>query len=255
MGIFTPLYMKDALSAEQVQKAVEAVRALTDPAKLSAVATDAKDAAVRLAAIEKLTDAALLGKIALESPSGQERMCAVKNPHLTDQVLLAQVAIRDESDIVGRICVKDKISDPALLGKIALEAPSGSVRQLAVRHAYFNDAALLEKIAVEDADAAVRTAAVENTALSSPDALERIASASREDGSLEPRWTAALKLSRRDPDRAAHLLLDLIESEASQDGSWLRNETLEFLNRYCRTTKDEAFRQAAEQILKRYGKA
>lgn len=255
MGIFTPLYMKEDLTAEQAQKAIEAVRSMSDPAKLSAIATDAKDASVRLAAIEGLTDADLLGKIALESPSGQERICAVKNPRLNDQVLLAQVAIQDERGNVGRICVKDKISDPALLGKIALEARSGSVRQLAVRHAYFNDAALLEKIAMEDTDAAVRTAAVENTALSSPDALERIASASREDGALEPRWTAALKLSRRDPDRAARLLLELIQGDAAQDGSWLRNETLEFLNRYCRTTEDAGFRQEAERILQLYGKA
>ena len=255
MGIFTPLYMRGDLTPEQAQKAVEAVRAMADPSKLSAIATDAKDTSVRLAAIEGLTDADLLGRIALESPSGRERMCAVKNPNLTDQVLLAQVAIQDEWDNVGAICVREKISDPALLGRIALEARSGIVRQLSVRHAFFNDAALLEKIAMEDADAAVRTAAVENTALSSPDALERIASASREDGSLEPRWTAALKLSRRNPDRAARLLLDLMKSDAAEDGSWLRNETLEFLDRYCRDGDDAEVKAAAEPILKRFGKA
>ncbi len=254
MGIFTPIYMKDDLTAEQVQRAVEMVGEITDSAKLAAIAKDAKDDAVRVAAIERLDDAELLGRIALESRSALERVCAVMNPHLADQVLLARVAIQDERDVVGGICVREKISDPALLGKIALEARNGSVRQLAVRHAYLNDAALLEKIALEDADPAVRTAAVENTALNSPDALERIASAPHVDGFVEPRWMAALKLARREPDRAAHLLVGMMDREAPQEGSWLCSQTLAFLERYSHEAADPDLRQALDSILKRYGR-
>ena len=172
----------------------------------------------------------------------------------SDQVLLARTAIEDASGKIGEICVKERISDPTLLEKVAIEAKSGAVRQFAVRHAYFKNAGLLEKIATRDPDAAVRTTAVESAALSDPDALARIASAPHEEGFLEPRWTAALKLASRDPDRAAPLLLDILCDETAQDRTWLFNETLNFLDRYCRGADDPKMKEAIESVLKRHGR-
>ena len=227
---------------------------LYDQDDLKKLLAESKDSDVRNAAIGRLEDVDLLASIARKNGKGIESVSAVRNPHLADQVLLAQVAIEDQWGKVGEICVKERVTDPVLLGKIALEAVSGNVRQLAVKHAYFNDAALLEQVAMKDTDAAVRTAAVENTALSQPDALERIAATKRDDGFLEPRWTAALKLSRRDPDRAAPLLIELINDDSASGRTWLFNETVEFLYKYNQKTRDDERRQAIEPILKRAGR-
>lgn len=227
MGLFTstPNYMEGDLSAQQARKAVDYIRQIDDPARLADIARDAKDSVVRAAAIRQLEDA----------------------------VLLTEIAIADESGKVGEICVREKISDPVLLGRIALEARCGSVRLLAARHAYLNDQALLERIALKDTDIAVRTAAVENTALNDPDALARIATTAR-DEFLEPGWMAALKLSRRFPDRAAPMLIELLKNEVAWKRVTPLNETLEFLSRYLRQTDDPSMKEAIESILKRAGR-
>ena len=92
------LLEKDAISKEAIDK-------LTDQRLLMIVATRSRstvDASsvsleLRLAAAEKITDQALLAKIAIEDDSSEVRAAALKN--LTDQSALASEAI--QADVTG----------------------------------------------------------------------------------------------------------------------------------------------------------
>jgi hypothetical protein len=109
------------------------------------------------AAVEKLTDQALLAKIAVEDTNADVRYLAVKK--LTDQAVLAKIAVKDREPYVRRAAVQN-LTDQAALAKVAVEDKEWRIRDSAVEK--LTDQALLAKIAVEATEASVRPAAVRN---------------------------------------------------------------------------------------------
>jgi hypothetical protein len=96
----------------QIQK--EAIK------KISDIAMEVKDINFVTRAVEKLKNKELLAYIAKNNESSDIRVAAVKNPNLTDQSLLANIA-KNDKDINVCMWAIDKISDLAVLAKIALE--------------------------------------------------------------------------------------------------------------------------------------
>lgn len=116
------LLEKDAISKEAIDK-------LTDQRLLMIVATRSRstvDASsvsleLRLAAAEKITDQALLAKIAIEDDSSEVRAAALKN--LTDQSALASEAIQDTLEITGFDAIR-KITDRSAPEKLRQQPPA-----------------------------------------------------------------------------------------------------------------------------------
>jgi len=75
-----------------------------------------EDSGFREAAVEKLTDQALLAEVAVESESQPVRYAAVKK--LKDQTVLAKVAMQDEDPFVRNSAV-EKLTDQAVLAEVA----------------------------------------------------------------------------------------------------------------------------------------
>jgi hypothetical protein len=103
----------------------------------------------------KLTDQAVLAQVALEAESWPVRAAAAGK--LTDQAVLAQVALEDESWPV-RAAAAGKLTDQAVLGKLAMKDKDGEVRRTAVEH--LTDQAVLAQVALETKDGDVRAAAL-----------------------------------------------------------------------------------------------
>ena len=110
------------------------------------------------AAIDKLTDQALLATIAVKEEDPNVRLLAVYK--LTDQALLAKIAVGDNDQYVRSAAVIN-LTDQNVLVKIAIEADEFG---LDVREAFFHltDQTLLARIAVEARNADVRKLAVKD---------------------------------------------------------------------------------------------
>lgn len=102
---------------------------------------------VRQAAVRNLTDQALLAKIAVEDKEADARQVAVEK--LTDQALLAKIAAEDTGPFVRQAAFA-KLTDQALLAKIAIEGSDLFVRQAAFER--LTDQAALAKVIIESPD-------------------------------------------------------------------------------------------------------
>jgi hypothetical protein len=91
----------------------------------------------------------------VNSPDPKERIRALKN--LTDQAVLARMAIEDKDESV-RVAAFAKLTDQAALAKIAIEDKDESARVAAF--AKLTDQAVLAKMAIENDDKSVRIAAI-----------------------------------------------------------------------------------------------
>jgi len=83
---------------------------------------------VRIGAVANLTDQALLAKVAIEDKEPDVRRAAVDK--LTDQALLAKMAIEDKEPYVRRTAV-EKLTDQVVLAKVAFEDKDDWVRKAA----------------------------------------------------------------------------------------------------------------------------
>jgi len=146
---------------------------------------EARNAHVRQVAVAKLTDQALLAKVAVEDKDPDVRIAAVAK--LTDQALLAKLAVKDRAPDVRKAAVA-KLTDQALLAKLAVEDRDTNIRRAAV--AKLTDQALLARLAVEDKDLDVRKAAVAK--LTNQGLLTRLATA---DPAAAIRETAVRKIT------------------------------------------------------------
>jgi hypothetical protein len=110
------------------------------------------------AAVEKLTDQALLAKIAVKEENPDVRQAAVYK--LTDQALLAKIAVEDNNQYVRSAAVIN-LTDQNVLAKIVIEAVDF---RFDVREAFLHltDQALLARIAIEAKNEDVRKNAVKD---------------------------------------------------------------------------------------------
>jgi len=107
--------------------------------------------------------------------------------HLTNQPLLAQIAVQNKSAWL-RSEAAARLTDQALLAKIASEDNDADVRSRAVES--LNDQSLLAKITMEDPVADIRGAAVAK--LTDQTQLAKVATQSSD---AKVRWTAVAKLT------------------------------------------------------------
>ena len=222
---------------------------LDDEEDLKKIIRETEDGNIRTHAVGQLRDPALLAEIALTSDDASCRLYAVWNRCLTDQATLARIAIQDDWGKVGEACIKDRsgkdrITDPALLRRIATEAASPIARRLAVERLGPDVADALEQIALQDADNYVRIAAIQSSVLTDPDLLYRIATAPDDGEFLSSRMEAALKLSRREPDRAVAPLAALLNEYRASGHVTSREckDAAAFLIKQYRATDDPAIR-------------
>ncbi|MGA2264064.1 MAG: hypothetical protein ABSH28_21850, partial [Acidobacteriota bacterium] len=103
-----------------------------------------------------LTDQAILARVAIEDKEVVVWDAAVRE--LTDQAILARVAIEDKEAMVRKVAVKRLAGNPSILAKVVIEDNDAGVRAAAAEKA--TDQPILAKIAVEDKDAGIRMAAV-----------------------------------------------------------------------------------------------
>jgi RNA polymerase sigma factor (sigma-70 family) len=131
----------------------------------------------RVAAVLHLTDQALLAKLAVDDKGLGIRCDAVRR--LTDQTVLAKLAFEDQDNSIRWTAVKN-LADQALLIKLALEDRVMQVRQLAVENKNLTDQAVLAKIALEDKEMSPRYYAADK--LTDQAVLAKIALEDKESG-------------------------------------------------------------------------
>jgi len=123
-----------------------AISKIADSSLLEKIGVDSDDDH-RLIAIanNNLTNQTLLVKIALEDKDPKLRASAIKNINLADQIVLSKIALED-MDEAPRIYAVLKLTNQELLAKIALEDSKPYVRGLAVQSHFFTNQVLIEKI-------------------------------------------------------------------------------------------------------------
>jgi hypothetical protein len=149
-----------------------------DPALLTRMALEAKEASVRESAVDKVTDQAVLVKVALtDRESGPRRAAAA---HLTDQAALSQVLLGDKDDGVRQAALP-QVTDQAVLAKVALADTNARLRKTAVDQ--LKDPALLGQVALTSPDSEAAWAAVTN--LNDQETLMKVAAGTSSDRLLE----------------------------------------------------------------------
>lgn len=149
---------KDSITSKAAQMAVEK---LTGQAVLAKIAIEHKNYFVAITATARLTDEMLLVKVAL-SPNDQIGERAVRK--LTNQALLAKVAIESVNHRNIREQAVMQLTDPAQLARVAIETRdikdfgAGIGEQAASK---LTSQALLARVALETEDAKARKAAME----------------------------------------------------------------------------------------------
>jgi hypothetical protein len=104
---------------------------------------------VRLFAVASLTDQVLLAKIAVEDKEASIRLQALSQVKVPEQRLLAKIAVEDV-DAGLRMNAANRLTDQQLRASIAVEDKDAGVRANAA--AGLSDQVLLAKIAAEDKD-------------------------------------------------------------------------------------------------------
>ena len=115
-----------------------------------------KDPFVRADAVKELSDQVLLAKVALNDKDSSVRGTAVEK--LNDQALLVGIALKDDSGSVRMSAVRN-LTDQTLLARIAETDRDANVRLNGVLK--LTDQTLLAKIAIKDPKNVVRYAAIE----------------------------------------------------------------------------------------------
>ncbi len=218
---------------------------------MAAIARQSKVGWVLNEIVPRLRDAAALAQIALESEDRAARHRAVKNLHLTDQAVLARVAIADPYPEIREECIRSRLTDPVMLARVARESEYPDSRKLALESPRFNDAALAEKIALEDPSEDVRCAAANSPTLADADALFRIATAPGDDQFAGSRMVAAMNLARLDPGRAIAPVVALMKK--CQDKG-ISSQAARFLMEQYKAADDPAIRGSIATVPNgRYG--
>ncbi len=169
---------EDKYSAE-IRIAAIKNKNFTDPVLLANIAIKDKDPSPCYAAIYRITDQAALVKIAMHAMNHKVREAALRHlmkwpiidydcrspeyvrendiEKLTDQIVLAKIAVGDQFPSVRKAATK-KLTDQKLLMKLAVEDREPEVRRAAINKV--TDQVFLARIAAEDKDPAPRYAAV-----------------------------------------------------------------------------------------------
>lgn len=110
--------------------------------------------------VARIADPAQLAMFARQGESASIRLAAVENPALTDQALLANLAMK-ETDSALRAAAVLKLTDQAVVSAFALEETDIAVREAAVKNPVLMDQAVMAKLAMDkEVDPKVRAAAV-----------------------------------------------------------------------------------------------
>lgn len=113
-GLFKPAWMSN-----NSEKAVNAVKKVSDQAKLYEIAKNAPVYIVRKEATQKLTSQTDLLDIAKNGLGSDVRCCAIKK--LTDQAALAEIATNQkDNDSIARACAISMLTDETQLSFIAM---------------------------------------------------------------------------------------------------------------------------------------
>lgn len=222
----------------------KAVWRLEEPEALQDIARNEKDAFLRLGATQNIRDVNTLTRIALADPDADVRRAAAGSESMTDPVTLALLAKKDANVKVRLAAVKNKnLTDPAVLAGIALGDDEHIVRSAAVIGGRIADPEVLKKIALDKGPKSPRLFAIDR--LDDEATLRQIADEA-DPGDPRPRWLAAVKLSRTNPEIAVAPLVRLmaLDKDAHRDGDFclkdLRREAVRFLEARYRQTRDAA---------------
>ena len=124
------------------------------------------DSIIRYITVEGLTDPNILEGIVIgykKDKDANVRRAAVKNKNLTNQAVLAEVALNDECEYVREAAVK-KLIDPDVLESIVIgdkKDKNANVRRAAVENENLTNQAVLAEVALNDESEYVREAAAE----------------------------------------------------------------------------------------------
>jgi hypothetical protein len=175
MGLFKPAWQSDNMN-----KALSAVKKVTDQAKLARIVRESKCSYVRQAAVQRMTDQAELMKIMQESKNSDVHLEAVQR--ITDQAKLAHIVWESKCSYVRGAAVQ-RMTDQAELMKIMNESnKSDGIRCVAVQR--ITDQAELVKIAKNDSSSSVCCSAIKKITDKSV-LIEIIQSAKNEDARRE----------------------------------------------------------------------
>ena len=146
-------FFRPSLDSSDAKERIQAIESIgedpSDQPVLAHIAMTDEDHDVRLAAVRKLADQALLAEIAV---SGDDDVNFIATERLTVDRYLAQVAFDNKSPWSTRKYATERISDPALLAKIALSAPDWVVRCAAIRNSHLTDQTVLEQAATQESN-------------------------------------------------------------------------------------------------------
>lgn len=118
MGLFKPAWM--ASSSLKHEKAVAAVKKITDPDKLYEIVMTAPLEVVRQAALERISDERAIARILLESDNVEVSKSALKR--VNDPVVLKAAAMNSDHWVPKEVL--DKIGDVDALIEIAISSPN-----------------------------------------------------------------------------------------------------------------------------------
>lgn len=196
---------------------------------LAEIARRAPLGTVRRSAVARLDDPEAL-RAAASDADQTVRIAAVANPHLTDPSVLAEIAIHGrEPSLMLRAVKNGRITDPEALKRVALESPNAQVRKEVVGQ--------LKKM-VDQIDDANTLAGIAGDGEGTPPAI---------------RWTAAMRLSARDPSRAVAPLVALLKDPGARpvNGDWVNDLTrkgIAFLTEHYRSASNEGVRQTISSL-------
>ena len=208
MGIFDPIWKTDKFEKED--KAIAAVRKISDPQKLKEIALTAPRLGVINAAIKGISDQKTLSEILITASDFYRRSVALKG--ISDQRMLYEILqvlpgrqdmyVSERAGLTRDVC--EKLTDQSLLRQAALEGfeyAEDIVEKI-------SDPRVLVEIAAHSRNSSMRCKAVE--LLQDPDALLSFMSDSLD---ADVRSTAQEELSDRfiaefRPDKTLHLTDD-----------------------------------------------
>ena len=223
MGLFAPAWQTDNL--KKADKAIQAVRKIAQPDKLFEIAINAPQDKVAVAAVEAIHDPMMLFRLATQAKSERVQRAAVGI--LEDQPLLARIALEGgnkwtaddaarkvhDPELAFKLAMSSRecaahgvywISDPEVLKKIVLGAPTEEARSAAA--SALNDADALIEILERDSDPKVRRNALWQ--------LDRC----REKAPLTPEQRErVVQLMIREPDDGRDRLFSLSSSDDPED--------------------------------------
>lgn len=167
---FAPEDLAELARSSWVEIRMAAAFDITDPGLISRLATTDPDRGVRQIAIKKIVDESALAEIARKDPDDSIRLEVVGR--LTKNADLAHVAGKD-GDVRIRLAavLNPNLTDQELLARLALEDPAAGIRQAAVGK--LTDQAVLAQVALGEKDDDIRVTAINK--LTDPEALSRVA--------------------------------------------------------------------------------